>query len=254
MNRTLLPAAAAAIVCLTNVGALSLAAINRTGAPDAEMTLSERELHLDRTSESTATALRLTWIQRFDREGEWLVCPKLEEIGVSCAPRVRDDDVSRWYAREPARWAYVVFEYDGPAWQAYRVVEERRLAESARMYQSAAPDIDATLARSSHLVAIDVGRDPAALRTKYPDGHRYLVAAAHITVYPQFDPDRSRLRGTITEVTPGTVNVPRPYSSLFDAMNPMYYSASPDPLPRYWVTLRVGRFHEPWIVNAGLTQ
>jgi hypothetical protein len=254
MTRVLLPAAAAAIVCLTNVGALSLAAINRTGAPDAEITLTERELQLARSSESTATAVRLTWVQRFDPEGEWLTCPKLAAIGVSCAPRTPGEATSRWYAREPPRSAYVVFEYDGPAWQAYRAVEARRLAESARTYQNAAPDIEATLARYSHLVAIDAGRDPAALRGRYPDGRRYLIVAAHIAIYPETGAANVRLRGTITEVTPATINVPRPFSSTFESMLPYNFVASADSAPRYWVTLRFGRFHEPWVVNAGLSR
>ena len=65
MKRSLLPAAAVAIVCLTNIGALTLGALNRSGTPEAEVTLTERELRLVRQSDSTATALRLAFVQRF---------------------------------------------------------------------------------------------------------------------------------------------------------------------------------------------
>ena len=257
MNRVLLPAAAAAIVCLTNVAALTLGALNRSGTPDAEMTLTERELRLVHQSESTVTSLRLMFVQRFDREGEWLTCPKLEALHVSCAPPPAGTDAGRWYARQPPRPAYVVLEYDGPAWQAYRNAEKRRLEESRRTYKSEGPDnSDVILDGYSHLVAIDADSDAGALRQRYPDPHRYLVVEARVAVYggggtPDSPP---RLSGTITQVSPATINVPKPYSSIFTSMNPSSYGPSADRPPLYWVTLRYGRFHEPWIVNAGLAR
>ena len=260
MNRRFLPLAAAGIVCLTNIGALTLGALNRVGPPDAEMTLSERELRLERQSDSTATSLRLMFVQRFDREGAWLTCPKLETLHVSCTVPP-GADMSRWYARQPPRPAYVVLEYDGPAWQAYRAAEKRRIEESRRTYAPASPDdSDAVLDRYSRLVAIDAGTDAAALRRMYSDSHRYLVVEARVSVYGDSGPTgRSasgplRLSGTITQLTPSTINVPKPYSSTFTSMIASSFAPSADQPPRYWVTLRYGRFHEPWIVNAGLAR
>lgn len=258
MRRSLLPAAAAAIACLTNVAALTLGALNRSGTPDAEVTLTERELRLERQSDSTATALRLMFVQRFDREGEWLTCPKLERLGVSCAPPPPGTDMGRWYARQPERPAYVALEYDGPAWHAYREAEKRRLQEARRTYQAAAPDdSESLLGGYSRLVAIDADSDPDVLRTRYADPHRYLIVEARVSIYGSSAPRGSgppRLSGTITRLLPSTINVPKSYSSIFASMNGSSYAPSAEQPSRYWVTLRYGRFHEPWIVNAGPAQ
>ncbi len=256
MKRLLL--AAVAIVCLTNVGALTLGALNRTGRPDAEMTLTERELRLEHDADSTATTLRLSFVERFDNEGEWLTCPKLENLGVSCAPPPAGADAERWYARQPERAAYVVLEYDGAAWQAYRDAEKRRLEEARRTYKTAAPDdSDSLLEGYSHLVAIDADSDANALRSRYQDRARYLITEARVSIYGRSVPNakgETRLSGTIGPASPSTINVPKPYSSMFASMDRSSYALSTEHPPRYWVTLRYGRFHEPWITNAGLTR
>jgi len=253
----LLPAAAA-VVCLTNIGALALAGLNRTGTPGSELTLTERELRLVHDSDSTATTLQLMFVQRFDPEGEWLTCPVLERLGVSCAPPPPGTDMGRWYARQPERRAYVVLEYDGPAWQAYREREKRRQEEMRRTYAASAPeDLDAVLDGYSRLVAIDADKDADVLRDRYPDKSRYLIVDARVSIYGRTVAGGNaqvRLSGTITRASPSTINVPKPYSAIFSAMTGSSYAPSAEHSPRYWVTVRYGRFHEPWILNAGLTQ
>ena len=62
MTHRWLMTGAAAIVCLTNLAALGLGAVNRSGATDAPITLTERELTvLNYGPDSTATELRLGW-------------------------------------------------------------------------------------------------------------------------------------------------------------------------------------------------
>ena len=166
--------------------------------------------------------------------------------------------MARWYASQPERQAYVVLEYNGPAWQSYRQAEIRRQEDARRTYKSAAPDnVESLLDGYSRLVAIDADRDAAVLRTRYPDRHRYLIVDARVSIYGRVGPDgngRTRLSGTITRLSPQTINVPKPYSSVFVSMEGSTYAPSAERAPRYWVTLRYGRFHEPWIVNAGRTQ
>jgi hypothetical protein len=248
----MLLAAAAAIVCATNIGALTRAAMNRSGTPEAEITLTERELPLVRTAESTATLVRLTWVQRFDPEGAWLTCPKLEEIGARCSlPHA--GAAARWSGRQPARTAYVVLEYDGPAWEAYREAQLRRAPDATQQNPMARQNLEETIARSSRLVAIDVGRDADALRARYPDVHRYLIAKGRVAIYGSTGAagPQPRISGTITDLTPAHINVPHPFSSTLIPRGPTAYITSKLFQPRYWITLRYGRLHEPWIVNAG---
>ena len=132
------------------------------------------------------------------------------------------------------------------------------MEEARRTYKTAAPDNSESLLDGySRLVAIDADSDPDVLRSRYADPHRYLVVEARVSIYGSSAPIPNgplHLSGTITRLLPSTINVPKSYSSIFASMNGFSYASSVEHAPRYWITLRYGRFHEPWIVNAGLTQ
>jgi hypothetical protein len=81
------------LVIVTNIVMLASVRVNRTGAPDATMTLTERELPIERTSErDSAQKLRLEqrpfWSE--PQEMGWLTPEKLATLGVTCRqPTVR---------------------------------------------------------------------------------------------------------------------------------------------------------------------
>ena len=87
--------AAAALVILANVFALVHAAINRSGHPDAEITLTERELNYFAGSDDSGVALNLRWVDTSivpnapapppDQQVSTLLNQaKLEELGFDC--------------------------------------------------------------------------------------------------------------------------------------------------------------------------
>ncbi len=251
MTRRWLLIGAVAIVCLTNMAALGLGALNRRDAREAPITLTERELPFSNYGpDSTATELRLGWMPR-DNSG--FACDKIRPLGFTCPEgHVSSDSHIR---RQPQRNGYVVLEFDGPAWEQVRKQHEAEMAEFAAKNPSAAPSTtDSSWNNQSHLVAIDIGPDAAALRRTYPDGSRYLITTARIaarTTAFRDPPQISTLAGFITGLMPSTINVPLPFSTIIRGAEEAHSLDPPHSwTPRYSVTLQYGRFLEPWIVDA----
>ena len=239
MMRRWLPLAAALIVCVTNVAALGLGLFNRRNPPVGAITLTERELPITNVgAESTATILRIQWTS-VDDNG--FSCDRIRPLGFTCPTRPVSAD--RREFRQPARNGYVVLEYDGPAWERLR---KRREAEAAEFAARDPAGAAASLNRETHLVAIDVGADPGALRAKYADASRYLITSARI-VARDWPPE---LSGFIVELIPSTINVPFPLSTKVRSAKASHSAEKPETWrPRYTVTLRYGRFLEPWVVD-----
>ncbi len=239
---------AAAVVVVSNSWALGLAAINRQGGPDAVLHLTEREVPLVPSGpENTAASLRLAWTgPRGASDDTWFDQAKLAALGFDCSvPLTRE--TAKHYAGRPARRVYAALEYDGPAWQRYAA--------------SLAPDIDTTSANGvSHLMLVDLDRDAARLRARYPDRTRVAIAQAVVGMAIVWEPGRApRLRGRVLEVLPSDLNVPR---GLRPDVEPLAPRANPGrpassagsaltpPRPRYVATIRWGRRLEPWVENV----
>jgi len=231
--------AAALIVCVTNVVALGLGLLNRRSAPEGAITLTERELRMASSGlDSTATFLRLTW-RSPDNDG--FPCDKIRPLGFAC----RDSRESR----QPNRHGYVVLEYDGPAYERLRQHDEAAYAELAAENPSAATSTPWWRNEATHLVVVDLGPDADALRRTYPDRSRYLISLARIGVR---DAAGNTLTGFVLELLPSTINVPLPLSKKLRDAAALHAGEPPKSwTPRYTVTLRYGRFLEPWIVDVG---
>lgn len=249
MMRRWLLFAAALIVCATNLGALGLGLLNRN-VPGRTITLTERELpRMNFGPESTATILRITWTIP---DGEGFPCDKIRPIGFTC-PSAPFSSESREFS-QPARNAYAVLEYDGAAWEQVRKRRQADAAEIAARDPASPTSITWTLNQSTRLVAIDVGADPDVLGRTYADPSRYLISMARITVRPmpvRDAPGMSMLSGFVAEMLPSTINVPLPFSRLIREAEASHSADAPQAwTPRYGVTLRYGRFLEPWIVEV----
>ena len=138
-----------------------------------------------------------------------------------------------------------------------------KFAGSCRVGGSAPDRLEIERQTSSRLVSIDVARDPAALRRKYPDRKRVMILPA--VVRAKLDLPRrasatlplrpAYVRGAITRLAIESINVPEPLSRQFD--NQSAYSAYTydgkqvkiQP-PTYAATLRVGSKYEPWVVDV----
>jgi len=209
---------AAAIVILTNAIALVAVARNRAGKPVETIELTQRELpagfHL---KEDTGISLRLSWNgSSFNGNSyAWLDRPKLEALGFDMAAAVRNKALPR-----PA---FVVFEYNGPAWEEWRRNYKGHLASA-----------------QSRLIPIDADKSPASLLQKYPDRQKYLIVPCVIRAFANpnddgYGPPPERFFAAVSEILPQNIHVPPPARGFAG--------------PSYSVTLAYGHRFEPWVVT-----
>jgi len=191
---------AAAIVIIANAFALVHAALNRTGPPEAEIVLTERELRHWAPSpkdEDSGVDLHLQWVQL-----------SIDEANPT-------PDSQRDYQRRRARRAFVALEFDGDAWHAW--------AESHR----------AAASTSSHLVATDADTDAGRLRARHPDRTRVII----LPVALLFNQHQKLASSRGIRDVPDTIHVPLPFSNRFRPASPTYrvhlrYGSALEP----WIT------------------
>jgi hypothetical protein len=226
------PWLAAALVVVSNLAAWRVAALNRSGEPEAVLVLTERELQLPaKQAENTALSLRLVfdrWRERGDtvvREAGWFDRAKLESIGFDCSRPVTAESAD-YYRTRPPRATYAALEY----------------AESSSL--------------DSRLSLVDVGNDAAALRQRHPDRRRVAIVEATAVIRHVINPGQPPfLMGRVTSVLPAEINVPREWRGALEGLQSDDQAGTwppPQREPRFRVTVTWGKRLEPWITNVEL--
>jgi hypothetical protein len=258
-----------ALALLISVNALVLVGIarNRSGRPDAELTLTERELPLrmgGSREENTGLSLTLRW--RSDFVAEWFGAAKLTELGF--LPRAYGKDPAEWNDRRRRalpKKAFVVLEYEGSAWRRYQEKKQEELAglrgrspgnaDKAEERKRRKRYIESELQTGSRLFAVDTGLDPERLRSRYPDGARYLIVPAQLRMTYHVKNKVVTPQGYISSILVDELHLSRDLAAPLIALpnkgrpRPGYdYLKWAKPVPRYEVTVRWGRRHEPWVV------
>ncbi len=218
---------AAAVVIVSNAFVLIGVSRNRAGAPVETIQLTQRELPKGfQEKEDNGVSLRLAWNLGFTgaNGAAWLDEAKLKSLGFDTASALRD------VKHQPLpRRAFVVLEYDGPAWQTEREARERQT-----------PGLD--LSAGSRLIPIDADPSPEVLLKKYPDHQKNLIARCVVRAYVvSWDASTRRaapnhVEGSVTEILPQTIHVPPSQASAFSASS-------------YTVTLAYGQRFEPWVLG-----
>ena len=231
--------AAAALVIASNAVALIGVALNRSAVAQ-QIDLTERELTVDKLSEdNSGVSLHLRWVNSVPDDGPgWFGADKLAELGFDVRMPVTDPSAETRYRNVLPRDAFVALELGGATWEAWVSKQEER--EQHIYNASRGP----SWARAgTRLIAIDAGRDPAALRRRYPDQARYLIVQATIRLSPgRWGPPTDRrtfdyLSGYIQQITPDEIHLPLPYASAISGAKQN----------KYIVTLSYGNRYEPWI-------
>ena len=276
MSRRAWPVALALLVAV-NTLVLAGVAWNRSGQPEASLTLTERELRLvyqgAGREEDSGIALALT-LHNDSYAPEWLDADKLRELGFQpdSVPLAQAQYQERYKQPLPRR-AWVVLEFDGPAWQAALDGRERDLHALRARVETGKATLDGVaieeraLARmktsGSRLVAVAVGRDATELRARYPDRAQYLIVSAELRMRLEWaaseqEPERDSVQGTLA-VSGRRIHVPLQFHKpLLEALGDDLeadYSMDADEPPHYSVTLNVGKRYEPWVAGvAGLAR
>lgn len=207
-----------ALIAATNAVVLAGAAYNRSGTPEAELALSERELHLPGSwgfeGENTGVSLALQWrvhpgitggsFQDFGGPGygwqiAWLDERKLTELGFNFS----DDEFD---ARQRPRKALLVLELDGAA---YRAAVERA---EARALEKADEFVQRQLANErqtySRLFVIDAGLDAERLRATYPDRSKYAIVEGKVALGYRGSGETRKITGYVAGVSIDRIHVP----------------------------------------------
>ena len=266
------PLAALALLILVNTLVLAGVAWNRSGQPEASLSLTERELRLayqgTGRDENSGIALALT-LHNDSYAPAWLDEAKLRELGFR-PDRVRlaDGSADERYKQPLPRRAWLVLEFDGPAWRAALDERERDFGELPAKVEAGKATLEQieiearAVARmttsGSRLVAVNAGRDAVELRARYPDRAQYLIVSAEFRMRVQWaaseqDPELDRVQGTL-RVLGRRIHVPlRFHTALLDALGDdleAEYSMDADEPPHYSVTLQVGRRYAPWVAGV----
>lgn len=217
----------AAIIVVANAFALLHAMRNRAGAPDAETTLTQRELRYfnrSKADDDSGVTLNLEWTDptnlrwplEAENPGGWLDRSKLQQLGFACSVDPNSPDAGRYYQRQRPRKVFVALEYDGAAWSAWSEMYERAVAEQRA--RSKVTNWTDQGPPPSHLVAIDADADPVKLRGRYPGRMAVVILPAVVTValdpfpYPgmKVEPKHpARVVGSIQQLLPrSTFRVP----------------------------------------------
>ncbi len=278
--------AALVVILLSNAFVFAGVFYNRSGEPDAELLLTERELSLARQEEeNTALFLTLNWkITGFQAPGvydsgpNWLNKEILKKIGFDTEISLQDKDAYKLARHQLPRPAWIVMEYDGPHWknwetEAYKYLKETQEElnkesdeNKKKQVQLKIDQIQNQLIARTRLVAIDAGSDPVALRQQYPNRKQYLILEGivrmNVSHYRDSDSTNKRktphLNGYIKQIMISSIHVPNPYREFFkEHAPPRHYSSyylpkgktAEDLKPRYAVSIKYGKKYQPWITD-----
>jgi hypothetical protein len=250
-----------ALLLLSNAAVLARVAWNRSGAPEATLTLTERELSFPYRSafedEDSGLALHFRV-----EDGLEVDAAALRRLGFDVSVPLTAPKAGELYRRARSRPAWLVLEQDGSAWQRWR---ERRKGElAARSLKAYDPDNDYELKSfeqdgrmGSRLMIVAAGRDAAALRRQYPDRHRYAIVPGKVALrfQPEYGdpPDRkpARLYGD-AGLSQSDLHVPLSLRPVLDRIAAVPPDPSGEPLakPRYQATVAFGHRGEPWLVKV----
>jgi hypothetical protein len=249
MSRRLLIPLAALLV--TIAGLLGCGAWNR-GEVRQRLTLTERELDLPwqwENAEGDQDVLRLSmeWQRREGPldERNWLTEDKLRDLGFDLSIPAGAPEAERHYTRALPRIAWVVLEYDGPAWQ--EIDRRLRLRRSDDM---AGPRI-----ADRRLVPIDAGVDREALMRHYADMPTLVLPAVFDVEYLDATTAGGPLvYGRLRSLVTREVTVPRRLRAALANLRRRFPDPAAPSLPRFEVDVAVGRLGFPWVTDVRRTQ
>jgi hypothetical protein len=255
LSRNALLSAGIALIAATNAVILAGAAYNRSGEPEAELTLTQRETQIpyDWGFERENSGLSLSLQTRMLRvlpanrapnlyalgvyaygDPQWLDRKKLTELGFDLSTPANDPSGERRYRKQLPKPAFLALEMDGEAYrEALKRMEEFATREPKAEVVRALQD---EKEKNSRLFIVDAGLDAAALRAKYPDRKRFAIV--HGKVWLRDWGAGSEPVGGSAELDGGRLNVPLQFHPAIVREK------------GYELGVAFGRRLEPWVTAA----
>ena len=251
----------------TNVIIFSGIFLNRAGKPLSVITLTERELRqsYSRQKENSGLSLTLHW-RVMQKESlyygkwsrpEWLDAEKLTQLGFNIDKM--NDNASKRSRRKRmlTKKVFIVLEYDGEtSKEALKAIEENLIEvkadcaakETAKCSEQAEGRLKREKVNESRLFAIDAGNDYAALRTKYYQDEKYIIAPGLIKPRYSYIEKKYVPTGSIKSICVEKIHVPlelkKTFYSITGKDKDRRYNFDS---PMYNIELAYGQRYEPWI-------
>jgi hypothetical protein len=261
------------VLVATNIIVLSGVAANRSGNPESQVILTERELQLPYRihEENSGLTLRFAWRTLGKDTGAvdwrspaWFNREKLEELGfhIDTSFKARDNEI---YAKMPIpKEVFLVLENDGEAYrEAVRRAEETVKEKEELLnlkgddkqrrdsLQMAKKHLQRERISESRLFVIDAGLEPKVLRARYADRTRFIIARGEVEARCVYEKQEREVIGSIVNLSVETLHVPLKHRRMFDAILAhgvaRHNAFFP---PRYTVEVAYGSRLEPWIVSV----
>jgi len=245
------------LLLVTNAFVFAGIRLNRAGAPEPVLVLTERELPLPyrSNSENSGVSLQLNW--RTDTpdytlgnepSGAWLDKEKMRELGFS-EKELKGRGNYREHKVPLPRSAYIVLEYNGDSYREMlgykqRMLDEARQGTGDYSVDYAAEQLERERTWASRLFAIDAGLDPDELRARYSDRSRFIICKGVVEVGYRYMRQGSDQWGYVGRINISSIHVPIPWARELAKL--------PAPRdvrnkPRYQVKLVYGSRQEPWV-------
>ncbi len=260
------------LVVISNLFVLTNVYLNQSGEPESSLLLTERELSLyGQSHENSGMHLRLSWkTSHYDSKNKkrtgWLHRDRLQALGFDTDLDPAHPEASDYYRRQAVKKAYIVFEFEGSAWDDWvagnaEEIEklEKKLAVAQEPHEKSSLESQIKWKhnekrRQSHLFAIDAGRDALTLRQRYPDKSRYMILEGVINMYHSrgWNPATSKydtpyVYGVLQKVETPHINISKKFRSSFQGLKSNYGRHRDKYHPRFEVRLSVGSRFLPWI-------
>jgi hypothetical protein len=264
------------ILVATNIVVLSGVASNRSGEPESQTTLTERELQLPYQvhEENSGLALRLTWrtlgkVEDYKnysdwRSPDWFSAEKLEELGFNINDHLSSNGNTTSYKQPIPKEVFIVLENDGESYREAVKRAEAALEREERSFKLNPGDkrlrdnferAEKRLKREriaeTRLFAIDAGLDPGKLREKYGDRTRFIITKGLVKPRYNYNKNKKKVFGYISRLSVASIYVPLKHRQIFDSILARDKSRKKDlGSPRFEVKLAYGKRLEPWIMSV----
>ena len=259
------------LLVATNLVVLAGVLANRSGEPEALMTLTERELPLPFRlhKENSGLALRIAWRAPGNGAGgyfdqgnpAWLDAAKLKELGFEAEDTGGSTDKGNSRPALPKE-VFIVLENNGAAYREAVKNAESELAKAAAAQaansgdkrlsdalQGAEDRLQHERITKSRLFAVDAGLDPRILRDKYNDRTRFIIAKGVVEPGYVFRSKEKEVTGHIKGLSVAALHVPLNQRKVLDTFLTQNRRKDAFQPPQYEVKLAYGSRFEPWIVS-----
>ena len=245
---------ALSVVLLSNAVALGGVWYNRSGEPEAQLLLSERELQRVyggwlRDEDDGVLRLQLSWQRPGDGwQLPWLDQAKLRELGFSATDE-------QTFNRQPARQVWLVLELDGPLYRG-QVQQARQALAAAEAELGGKPESEVLRQerddrqrrlqfveqQASRLMLVDAGGDAQVLRQRWPNRQRQVLLAGSIEPYRH---GTEAGYGATIRLQNDRLSVPHAYREQARGWERGHEQTG----FKARVEVAFGRRHEPWVLS-----